>query len=124
MVLVPCSSLPFKGRVGVGMGLILLPAITNLYPIPLLTSPLQGEEENHFLLGHHIYTGEKTVMDKLYLSETDKKIGGVCGGIGEFFGKDATLFRILFILLILFSFGVGVIAYLAMWLVIPKRPQM
>jgi len=57
MVLVPCSSLPFKGRVGVGMGLILLPAITNLYPIPLLTSPLQGEEENHFLLGHHIYTG-------------------------------------------------------------------
>jgi len=61
-------------------------------------------------------------MDKLYLSDTDKKIGGVCGGLGEFFGKDATLFRILFILLILFSFGFGVIAYLAMWLVIPKRP--
>jgi len=61
--------------------------------------------------------------EKLYLSDTDKKIGGVCGGLGEFFNKDSTLFRILFILLILFSFGFGLIAYLAMWLVIPKRPK-
>jgi phage shock protein C len=61
--------------------------------------------------------------EKLYLSNTDKKIGGVCGGLGEFFNKDSTLFRVLFILLILFSFGVAILAYLAMWLVIPKRPQ-
>jgi phage shock protein PspC (stress-responsive transcriptional regulator) len=61
--------------------------------------------------------------EKLYLSEVDKKIGGVCGGLGEFFNKDSTLFRILFILLILFSFGFALIAYLAMWLVIPKRPK-
>jgi phage shock protein C len=61
--------------------------------------------------------------EKLYLSDTDKKIGGVCGGLGEFFNKDSTLFRVLFILLILFSFGVAILAYLAMWLVIPKRPQ-
>ena len=61
--------------------------------------------------------------EKLYLSDTDKKTGGVCGGLGEFFNKDATLFRVLFILLILFSFGFAVIAYLAMWLVIPKRPK-
>ncbi|HOK05782.1 MAG TPA: PspC domain-containing protein [Syntrophales bacterium] len=62
-------------------------------------------------------------MEKLYLSTTDKKIAGVCGGLGEFFDKDPTLFRILFILLILFSFGFGVLAYLAMWLVIPSRPR-
>ena len=61
--------------------------------------------------------------EKLYLSDTDKKIGGVCGGLGEFFNKDSTLLRVLFILLILFSFGVAILAYLAMWLVIPKRPQ-
>lgn len=61
--------------------------------------------------------------EKLYLSDTDKKIGGVCGGLGEFFNKDSTLFRVLFILLILFSFGFGLLAYLAMWLVIPKRPK-
>ncbi|MCK9196586.1 MAG: PspC domain-containing protein [Syntrophales bacterium] len=61
--------------------------------------------------------------EKLYLSDTDKKVGGVCGGLGEFFNKDSTLFRVLFILLILFSFGFAMIAYLAMWLVIPKRPK-
>lgn len=61
-------------------------------------------------------------MKILYLSETDRKIGGVCGGIGEYFERDPTIIRILFIILILFSFGFGVIAYLAMWLIIPKRP--
>jgi phage shock protein PspC (stress-responsive transcriptional regulator) len=62
-------------------------------------------------------------MKKLYLSDTDRKIGGVCGGIGEYFDKDPTLIRILCILLILCSFGFGVIAYLAMWLIIPKKPK-
>jgi phage shock protein C len=62
-------------------------------------------------------------MKRLYLSHTDRKIGGVCGGIGEYFDKDSTLIRVLFILLILFSFGFGILAYLLMWLVIPNRPQ-
>jgi phage shock protein PspC (stress-responsive transcriptional regulator) len=62
-------------------------------------------------------------MKKLYLSDADSKIGGVCGGIGEYFEKDPTLIRILFILVILFSFGFGILAYLAMWLIIPKKPD-
>lgn len=62
-------------------------------------------------------------MKKLYLSNSDKKISGVCGGIGEYFDKDPTLVRILFILLILFSFGFGILAYLVMWLIIPKKPD-
>ena len=62
-------------------------------------------------------------MKKLYLSDTDRKIGGVCGGLGEYFGKDSTLFRILFVLFALLSMGFGVIAYLLMWLVIPKKTK-
>ena len=62
-------------------------------------------------------------MKRLYLSNSDKKIGGVCGGIGEYYDKDPTLIRILFILVILFSFGFGILAYLAMWLIIPKKPD-
>jgi phage shock protein C len=62
-------------------------------------------------------------MDKIYLSETDRKIAGVCGGLGEYLDKDPTLIRILFILVILLSFGFGILAYVAMWLVIPKRPK-
>jgi len=62
-------------------------------------------------------------MKRMYLSDTDKKIGGVCGGIGEYFDKDPTLIRILFILVILFSFGFGIIAYLAIWMIVPKKPN-
>ncbi len=62
-------------------------------------------------------------MKKLYLSDTDRKIGGVCGGLGEYFDKDATLFRILFILITILSLGLGIIAYLAMWAIIPKKTK-
>jgi phage shock protein C len=62
-------------------------------------------------------------MKKIYLSRSDRKIGGVCGGMGEYFDKDPTLIRIVVTLLILFSFGFGIIAYLAMWLIIPKKPS-
>ena len=62
-------------------------------------------------------------MKKLYLSDSDRKIGGVCGGLGEFFDKDPTLIRIIFILIILFSFGFGILAYLDMWLIMPNKPK-
>ena len=62
-------------------------------------------------------------MKKLYLSNTDRKIGGVCGGLGEYFEKDPTLFRILFILVALTSFGMGIIAYLLIWMIIPRKPK-
>ncbi|MGV8080886.1 MAG: PspC domain-containing protein [Syntrophales bacterium] len=60
-------------------------------------------------------------MNQLYLSEVNRKIGGVCGGIGEYLDRDPTVIRVLFILLALFSFGFGILAYIAMWLIIPKR---
>ena len=62
-------------------------------------------------------------MEKLYLSNTDRKIGGVCGGLGEYFGKDSTLFRIIFVLIAVLSAGLGILAYLAMWMVIPRKPR-
>jgi phage shock protein C len=61
-------------------------------------------------------------MNKLYLSRTDRKIGGVCGGLGEYYEKYSTLIRILFVLLALFSFGSGIVIYLVMWLIVPKKP--
>jgi phage shock protein C len=61
-------------------------------------------------------------MKRLYLSNTDRKIGGVCGGLGEFFDKDPVFFRILFILVTLFG-GFGIILYLVMWLIVPRKPK-
>jgi len=62
-------------------------------------------------------------MKRLYLSDTDKKIGGVCGGIGEYFDRDPTLIRIIFIMLVLLSFGFAIPAYFGMWFIMPKRPE-
>ena len=57
---------------------------------------------------------------KIYLSTTNKKIGGVCGGIGEYFGIDPTIIRLIWFLAI-FCEGVGLLAYFIAWLVIPRR---
>ena len=57
---------------------------------------------------------------KLFLSDINKKIGGVCGGIGEYFNIDATLIRLLWVLLI-FAAGTGILAYLIAWIIIPRR---
>lgn len=60
---------------------------------------------------------------KLYRSENDYKISGVCGGIAEYFAVDATLIRLLWVLLTLCSgVGIGVIAYVACAVIIPKDP--
>ncbi|ADQ15757.1 PspC domain-containing protein [Halanaerobium hydrogeniformans] len=60
-------------------------------------------------------------MKKLYRSKEDKKIGGVCGGIGEYFGLDSTLIRLIAVILIFVS-GAGLIAYIVAWAIIPERP--
>jgi len=59
-------------------------------------------------------------VKKFYLSGTDKKMGGVCGGLAEYFNIDSTFVRLLFILGGLLG-GFTVIVYLAMWLISPRR---
>lgn len=60
-------------------------------------------------------------MDKkLYLSNTNKKVGGVCGGVGEYFGIDPTIVRLLWFLSIFLS-GFGLLAYLVAWIIMPRR---
>ena len=47
-------------------------------------------------------------------------IGGVAGGLAEFFNVDSTLIRIIFILLTVFG-GSGILLYLILWLIIPSE---
>ncbi len=58
-------------------------------------------------------------MKKLYKSKTDRMICGICGGIGEYFGVDPTLIRLLVVVLSI-SGGTGVVAYLIAALIIPE----
>ena len=56
---------------------------------------------------------------RLTISNTDKKIAGVCGGIAEYFQIDSTLVRLVWILFV-FAGGSGVIAYIIAALIMPK----
>ena len=59
---------------------------------------------------------------RFYLSDRDRKIGGVCGGIAEYFDIDPLLVRVLFLVAIL-EIGMGLIAYLVLWLLAPRNPN-
>ena len=58
---------------------------------------------------------------KLYRSTVDKMIGGVAGGLAEYFDIDSTLVRVLFIVVV-FLGGGGIIAYIILWIVVPQKP--
>lgn len=57
---------------------------------------------------------------RFYLSQTDKKIAGVCGGLAEYFDIDPLIVRVAF-LIIFFCGGSGLMAYLVLWLLAPKE---
>ncbi|RDU23215.1 PspC domain-containing protein [Anaerosacchariphilus polymeriproducens] len=62
-------------------------------------------------------------MDKrLYKSDTNKKILGVCGGIGEYFAIDPTLVRLAWVIFC-FAGGSGVLAYIIAAVIIPERRE-
>ena len=58
---------------------------------------------------------------RLYRSQTNKVIAGVCSGLGEYLNMDTTAVRLIWILLTLLG-GAGIIAYILAWLIIPARP--
>lgn len=62
------------------------------------------------------------MMKKLYRSSTNKKIAGVCGGLAEYFGINATVVRIVFVILLLPGGFPGLIPYLVLWVILPLRP--
>lgn len=62
-------------------------------------------------------------MKRLYLSSTDKKLAGICGGIAEYMDVDSTIVRLLTVVLGLIT---GVLpfclAYVIAWIIVPRKP--
>ena len=76
-------------------------------------------------LWEHIEKGgamEQPQPRKLYRSQTDRKVAGVCGGLAGYFNVDPTLIRVLFIVLAVCG-GAGLVLYLAMWIVVPDASK-
>ena len=58
---------------------------------------------------------------RLTRSSTDKKIGGVCAGLADYFDLDPTLVRIVWLLAVLFA-GTGGLVYVILWIALPLAP--
>jgi phage shock protein PspC (stress-responsive transcriptional regulator) len=61
-------------------------------------------------------------MKRLYRSRTNRVIAGVAGGLGEYFGIDATIIRIIWVILALPGGLPGILLYLIFWLIMPLEP--
>ena len=60
-------------------------------------------------------------VKRLMRSSTDKKIGGVCAGLADYFDLDPTLVRIVWLLAIFFA-GTGFLIYIILWIALPLAP--
>lgn len=90
------------------IGLMFIYAHTRRIPPPVAASPDGGpvSPQSH---------------RELRRSSRDKKICGVCGGMAQYFGYDSTIVRILFVFLVLASFGWGLLLYVILCLLMPEE---
>jgi len=64
----------------------------------------------------------KLSMTRLYRTEEDRILGGVCGGLAEKYDLDPSLVRLATLILFLAG-GVPLVLYLAAWVVIPPKSE-
>lgn len=72
--------------------------------------------------GTAMFTPRKVEKKSLALSRKDKKIAGVCGGFAEYAELDPTIVRVVWLVASIFT-GVGFIAYIVAWIVMPQAPE-
>lgn len=77
-----------------------------------------GEKSGRPYQQHHEAWRAEQGPRRLYRNLNDRWLGGVCSGLAAYFGIDTTLVRI--ILIVLLISGVGFLAYLILWIVVPK----
>ena len=62
-------------------------------------------------------------MKRLYRSESDKMIAGVCGGLADYFRIDPVIVRLSFVLLVLLA-GTPIFLYIIMWIIVPPESKL
>ncbi len=67
------------------------------------------------------YTYTKKTKGRLYRDSGDKMIGGVCAGIASYLNLDPTVVRILFAIVTFGGFGLGILAYILLWIILPPK---
>jgi len=85
----------------------------------------------HFIGALFYFIFSKSIGDKmksknlkgkrLLRSKNNRMIAGVCAGIGNYLEVDPTVIRLVWVLLTFFSGGLGVLAYIIAWVIIPEK---
>jgi phage shock protein C len=60
-------------------------------------------------------------MKRLYRSKKERVLGGVCAGLGKHLDIDPLVIRLVWLVLTLLSFGVGIVAYIIAWILVPEE---
>jgi|SRR5271165_872120 len=82
-------------------------------------------EDAHFCTYCGIGVGRPVVVKKLMRSRTDRKIGGVCAGLGDYLDIDVTLVRLLWAFVMLATGVVpGLVVYVLAWIIVPEEMVM
>lgn len=90
--------------------------------------PLTGNGHNQQQSSSYQQQGQQTYAEKpkatrnrLYRDTSDKFIGGVCSGIAAYLNIDPAIIRILFAIITFGGFGLGFLAYIILWIVLPPK---
>ena len=60
---------------------------------------------------------------RFHRSRGDRMIAGVCRGVEDSYGIDAALSRVVLVVASVLGFGIGILAYLACWILVPLEPE-
>jgi phage shock protein PspC (stress-responsive transcriptional regulator) len=82
--------------------------------VPVMPSR-SGASNAHVLDGSH----HRTAIRQLFRDPENKKLAGVAAGLGHYFNVDPLVFRLLFVIFAFIS-GIGLVAYLAIWVLVPE----
>lgn len=67
--------------------------------------------------------GPVVARRRLIRPRLGRKIGGVCTGFAEYFDLDVALIRVVWLLVAILGFPVGIIGYIVAWIIMPEEPE-
>ena len=107
----------FEEKVG-NEGVVTQETVDEIIQIMGKPEEFESEEKKE---AEKVYSSEKKSRKqrRLYRDEDNSVIAGVCGGLGNYFGVDPVIFRLLFVVALIVG-GFGTILYVILWIAIPK----
>ena len=84
-----------------------------------ITEPVDHTQQENYREQEQPY--EKKKRNRLYRNNNDKFIGGVCSGLAEYMNVSPEIVRFIFAIVTLGGFGLGILIYLLLWIILPSR---